>query len=68
MLGLKINLSKSVLIPVGEVPDLNNLAQFFGCGVDFLPSSYLGLALGASFKSKMVWESVVERFQKKLAR
>ena len=26
MSGLKINLSKSVLIPVGEVPELNNLA------------------------------------------
>ena len=43
MLGLKINLSKSVLIPIDEVPELNNLAQFFGCGVDYVPSSYLGL-------------------------
>ena len=67
MSGLKINLSKSVIIPVGEVPELDNLAQFFGCGVDSLPSSYLGLPLGASFKSKVVWEPVVERFRKKLA-
>jgi len=67
MSGLKINLSKSVRIPVGEVPELNNLAQFLGCGVDSLPSSYLGLPLGASFKSKVVWEPVVEGFRKKLA-
>jgi len=60
-------MSKSVLIPIGEVPELDNLAQFFGCGVDSLPSSYLGLPLGASFKSKVVWEPVVERFRKKLA-
>jgi len=26
MSGLKINLSKSVLITIGEVPELNNLA------------------------------------------
>ena len=67
MSGLKINLSKSVLIPVGEVTELNYLAQFFGCGVDSLPSSYLGLPLGASFKSKAVRDPVVERFRKKLA-
>ena len=67
MSGLKINLSKSVHIPVGEVPKLNNLAQFFGCVIDSLPSSYFGLPLGASFKSKVVWDPVVERFRKKLA-
>ena len=64
MSGLKVNISKSVLIPVREVPELNSLAQFFGCGVDFLPSSYLGLPLGATFKSKAVWDPVVERFRK----
>jgi len=37
MSGLKINLSKSVLIPVGEVPELNKLAQVFGCGIDSPP-------------------------------
>ena len=67
MSRLKINLSKSFLIHVGEAPELNNLAQFFGCDVDSLPSSYFGLPLGASFKSKVVWESVVERLRKKLA-
>ena len=67
MSGLKINLCKSVFIPFGEVPELNNLAQLFDCGVDSLPSSYLGLPFGASFKSKVVWKPVVERFRKKLA-
>jgi len=67
MSGLKINLCKSVFIPFGEVPELNNLAQLFDCGVDSLPSSYLGLPLGASFKSKVVLETIVERFRKKLA-
>ena len=65
--GLKVNLAKSVIIPIGEVPDLHQLAHFFGCGVDSLPSTYLGLPLGASFKSKIVWEPVIERFQKRLS-
>jgi len=57
----------SVLIPIGEVPKLNNSAHFFGCSVDYLPSSNLGLPLGATYKCKAVWEPVVERFQKKLS-
>ena len=60
-------LSKSALIPIGEAPNLHQLAQFFGCGVDFLPSTYLGLPLGASYKCKSVWEPVVEKFQRRLA-
>jgi len=54
MSELKINLSTSILIPIGEVLELN-LAHFFGCGVDFLPSPYLGLPLGASYNSKLGW-------------
>ena len=48
MSGLKINLSISVLVHIGEVPELNNLALFFGCGIDYLPSSYLGLPMGVT--------------------
>ena len=67
MSGLKVNLSKSSLIPIGEIPNIQQLASFFDCGVSALPSMYLGLPLGASFKSKAVWDPVVERFQKRLA-
>ena len=54
MSGLTVNLAKSVIIPIGEVPNVNALAHFFGCRVDYLPTSYLGLPLGASYKSKAV--------------
>ena len=67
MSGLRVNLSKSVIIPIGEVSNVNALTHFFGCRVDYLPSSYLGLPLGASYKSKAVWDPVVERFRKRLA-
>ena len=37
-----------------------------GCRVGKLPISYLGLPLGASFKSSWVWDAVEERFKKRL--
>jgi len=30
--GLRVNLSKSALIPIGEVPNVHDLARFLGCG------------------------------------
>jgi len=66
MSGLRVNLSKSLIILIGEVPNVNVLAHFFGCRVDYLPSSYPGVPLGASYKSKAVWDPIVERFHKRL--
>jgi hypothetical protein len=50
--GLKINLDKSVLVPVGIVDNMDDLAGILGCGVSSLPLKYLGLPLGAPFKAK----------------
>ncbi|RVW82549.1 hypothetical protein CK203_047063 [Vitis vinifera] len=44
--GLKINLAKSEIIPVGEVVGMEELAVELGCKVGSLPSQYLGLPLG----------------------
>ena len=54
MLGLRINLEKSELIPVGRVENIDDLALDFGCRLGSLPSTYLGLPLGAPFKSMTV--------------
>ena len=67
MSGLRVNLSKSTLIPVGNVSNVHVLAHFFGCGVDHLPSPYLGFPLGAPCKSMAIWDLVVEMFHKRLA-
>jgi hypothetical protein len=40
--GLKINLDKSVLVPVGHVDNMDDLAGISGCGVSSLPLKYLG--------------------------
>ena len=66
--AVKVNLSKSVLSPIGEVPYVLDLAELFSYGIDYLPSSYFGLPLGAPFKCKAIGEPIVERFHKRLAR
>jgi len=57
--GLKINLDKSVLVPVGHVNNMDDLAGILGCAVSSLPLKYLGLPLGAPFKAKSSWDEVV---------
>lgn len=65
--GLKINLVKSELIPVGEVANVDKLARILHCRVGTLSSRYLGLPLGGPFKSTWVCDVIEERFQKQLA-
>ena len=67
VLGLRINLEKSELIPVGSVVNIDNLAMDFDCRVGSLRSTYLSLPLGAPFKSVIVWDEVEERFHRRLA-
>ena len=59
-------MNKSKVIPIGGVETLEDVASMMGCRIGKLPTSYLGLPLGASFKSPRVWDVVEERFRKKL--
>ena len=63
--GLKINLGKNELITIGRVEGMELLATEFGCKVGRLPSTYLGLPLGARYKSIRVWDNVEESFRKR---
>jgi hypothetical protein len=49
--GLNVNLTKSNLIPVENVDQVGRLAGFLGYGVASLPVKYLGLPLGAFYRS-----------------
>ena len=51
MTGLKINLAKSEIIPIGHVSNLVELASELGCKIGSFPTSYLGLPLGAKHKA-----------------
>jgi len=65
--GLKVNLAKSSLIPVGDVVQVGSLAGILGCEVASLPVKYLSLPLGASYKSTRIWDGVIEKVEKRLA-
>ena len=64
--GLRINLNKSSLLPMGRVENKENLALELGCKIGSLPAEYLGLPLGAKHKVARVWDGVEERFRKRL--
>ena len=65
--GLKVNLNKIEAIPVGEGIPMETLAAVLGCKIGSLPTSYLGLPLGAPYKSIRVWDVVEERLRKRLS-
>ena len=52
---LKVSLEKSELIPVGRVENVGESADEFGYKVGNLPSTYLGMPLGAPFKYLLVY-------------
>jgi len=65
--SLKVNLAKSNLIPVGNVDQVERLANIIGCGIASLPAKYLGLPLGASYKSTHIWDGVIEKIEHRMA-
>ena len=66
--GLKINLDKSELVPVGVVPNFEMLVDALGCKQGSLPMKYLGLPLGAKWKDRAVWNPIIEKVERRLAR
>ena len=63
---LKANMEKNEAIPVRRVTIVEDVDSMLVCRVGKLSTSYLGLPLGASFKSSRVWDVVKERFRKTL--
>ena len=64
---LRINLNKSEIISIGSVVEVDSMALELGCKIGALPSSYLGLPLGAPHNSVSVWDGIEEGFRKRLA-
>ena len=52
--GLKVNVEKREIVPVGEVNNLDTLANILQCRVGSLPMKYLGMPLGTSFKTASI--------------
>ncbi|CAL1355620.1 unnamed protein product [Linum trigynum] len=64
--GLRINLEKSRVFPVGEVDDIERYVEIVGCDWGFLPTLYLGMPLVVSPTTKSIWDPVISRMQRKL--
>ena len=60
-------MEKSIVLEVGGVENLEELALKLGCKTRTLPTTYLGLPLGMHRNFISVWDGVEERFRKKLA-
>ncbi|WMV51888.1 hypothetical protein MTR67_045273 [Solanum verrucosum] len=67
-LCLHINWRKSYIYPINHVPNMEEPAIILGGEVGKLPTIYLGMPLGAKSKSKGIWDSVLEKCEKKLTR
>jgi hypothetical protein len=60
-------LAKLVLIPVGNVQQVDYLASILGCEVTSLPLDYLGLPLGAPNNASHIWYGILEKMECRLA-
>jgi hypothetical protein len=58
--GLKINLAKSELVPVGNVENVEGWLAFWVVG-------FFSLLLGVSYEVKSIWDGVVEKIEQQLA-
>ena len=67
MTGLKDNIVKSEMVPIGEVNNVHALAKILDCRVRALPMTYLGMPLGASHKFPSIWNPILEKIERKLA-
>lgn len=50
VIGLKVNLCKSKVVPICNVDNMADLTSILGCKVGNLPMTYLGMPFGVSFK------------------
>ena len=66
-IDLRVNMSKSEMVPDGEIQNLSNLAEFLWCHTGELPLSYLGMPLGASYKATTVWNPILEKMEHRLS-
>ena len=63
--GLKVRVSW-FLVVFGEVQNRPELADTLWYKIGCLPTTYLGMPLGASFKPKSVWNPIIEKMECRL--
>ena len=56
-----------MIVPIGEVGNMEGLLSILGCGVESLPLTYLGLPLGAPYRDLSIWNTIIQKMEFKLA-
>uniref|UniRef100_A0A2N9ERP6 Reverse transcriptase domain-containing protein n=1 Tax=Fagus sylvatica TaxID=28930 RepID=A0A2N9ERP6_FAGSY len=67
VIGLKVNMTKSEMVPIGEVPNLSAMAELLYCRIGSLPLQYLRMPLGAAYKALEIWNPIIEKVERQLA-
>jgi hypothetical protein len=65
--GLRVNMLKREMVPVGEVSDLARLAALLSYKIGSTPMNYLGMPLGALHKALSMWDPILEKIERRLA-
>jgi hypothetical protein len=65
--GLNVNLAKSLLVPIGNVDNVVELASILGCVTSSLPLKYLGMPLGTRHEATSTWDDIVVNMKRRLA-
>ena len=67
IIGLRVNVGKSEIVPVGEVGNLSTLTHVLCCKMGSLPMKYLGIPLGAHYKAPLIWNTILEKGERRLS-
>jgi len=65
--GLRVNLAKSYILPVGHLNNIHLLTGVLGCNIDAFPTTCSSRPLGAKFKEKAIWDPIIRKFEKRLS-
>lgn len=65
---LHVKWRKNFLYPINDLPNMEILKTILGGEVGALPTIYLGLPLVAKSKPMKLWNDVIEKCERKLAR
>lgn len=63
IMGLKINVDKTEIVPIEEVGNLDALTEILCCKVESLPMTYLGMPLAAHYKAKSILNPILEKME-----
>ncbi|XP_026428975.1 uncharacterized protein LOC113324891 [Papaver somniferum] len=65
--GLPVNLQKNSVVSIGADNKVKDCAEILSCTIETLPIKYLGMPVGATCNTRIIWDVVIEKVQKRLA-